>query len=289
MEKARLGFGSVHAELKKMIKRKQKDTQRTCSLDMPDNDDKPRKKEKVKSTSSVDETKSTIQREPSFPITKRRNVPLPPIPRNEEVSMYVIKDSPKSQYDYVEIEYQAESKPEKVTARIQPISVSERIPADTKATTKFDVSRPTLHRSQGLGIPTKPPISCPVPSSPESPASKDEQSVFDYGTVEDHYDDIKYPTSEIEGNTDLDKPLSATDIDKPPSNTSFFLYTVDEVVQCLQYCGMSKLAKVCKEHKLDGGFFESTRGDHIHSLFNLSRLDVLKLEKIYEGWRPKLA
>lgn len=69
----------------------------------------------------------------------------------------------------------------------------------------------------------------------------------------------------------------------------FYLYTVEEVVECLKMCNLEKFAVLCSTHKLDGAFFKNFALDQLLSEpFCLSKIDQMKVVKMIEdGWRPR--
>lgn len=73
------------------------------------------------------------------------------------------------------------------------------------------------------------------------------------------------------------------------SKDDFYLYTVEELVECLKLCRLEKFAVLCNSHKLDGAFFKNFALDQLLSEpFCLSNLELIKFKKMIEdGWRPK--
>lgn len=76
--------------------------------------------------------------------------------------------------------------------------------------------------------------------------------------------------------------------DHASGDTEFYKYSVDEVVECLNFCALVQLAKVCQEEKLDGEYFRGLTADDMKKQpFNMNRFFICKLFKVIEGWRPK--
>lgn len=65
--------------------------------------------------------------------------------------------------------------------------------------------------------------------------------------------------------------------------------TVDELVVCLEYCKIANLARTCKEKGLDGCFLSSLSDEKLKEPpFCLELIDLLKINNMKKGWRPKL-
>lgn len=76
----------------------------------------------------------------------------------------------------------------------------------------------------------------------------------------------------------------------PDIETVFYTYTVEEVYECFQNCGMSKFAKDCKENALDGNFFKDIDLNVFKDdPFSLKTFDIFKVSRIVKyGWKPVL-
>ena len=73
-----------------------------------------------------------------------------------------------------------------------------------------------------------------------------------------------------------------------PKTRQFFLYTVEEVVDCFEECGLPQLAEICKEETVDGEYFQDLMDDELtQEPFCLGPFHVSKVRKIIEGWRPR--
>ena len=81
--------------------------------------------------------------------------------------------------------------------------------------------------------------------------------------------------------------------DAPPIPTSSASalqgMSCSELCSRLQKCGMSHVAKACKEKSLDGAFFTRLSNDILMKPpFSLDEFEVnTKLKKIKAGWVPK--
>ena len=94
-----------------------------------------------------------------------------------------------------------------------------------------------------------------------------------------------------------ERPLSAAIVPfiqatkpKPPirPRMQFFLYTVEEVVECFNECAMPQLANVCREEQLDGEYFKDLGDEDLaQEPFCLKSFHISKVRKIIAGWRPK--
>lgn len=80
-----------------------------------------------------------------------------------------------------------------------------------------------------------------------------------------------------------------TKIDGPDQCGDFYSYTVEELVDCLNLCGLKRLAMECNTHRLDGEFFRKFDLNELkNEPFSLNRIELLKVRKVIEnGWRPK--
>ncbi|XP_045213603.2 uncharacterized protein LOC123564255 [Mercenaria mercenaria] len=69
---------------------------------------------------------------------------------------------------------------------------------------------------------------------------------------------------------------------------TFYNYTVDEIVECLNNCALSKLAEICEQNQLDGEYFRSLTTDDLKKEpFLMNWFYISKLFKVINGWRPK--
>ena len=94
-----------------------------------------------------------------------------------------------------------------------------------------------------------------------------------------------------------ERPLSAAIVPfvqeakpKPPirPRMQFFLYTVEEVVECFNECAMPQLANVCREEHLDGEYFKDLGDEDLaQEPFCLKSFHISKVRKIIAGWRPR--
>ena len=94
-----------------------------------------------------------------------------------------------------------------------------------------------------------------------------------------------------------ERPLSAAIVPfiqetkpKPPirPRMQFFLYTVEEVVECFNECAMPQLANVCREEQLDGEYFKDLGDEDLaQEPFCLKSFHISKVRKIIAGWRPR--
>lgn len=66
----------------------------------------------------------------------------------------------------------------------------------------------------------------------------------------------------------------------------FHELSVVELVACLEKCGLKEMAEVCQTEKLDGSFISQLSPEELQEL-NLSPIQVMKLNKVKSGWRPK--
>ena len=94
-----------------------------------------------------------------------------------------------------------------------------------------------------------------------------------------------------------ERPLSAAIVPfvqetkpKPPirPRMHFFLYTVEEVVECFKECALPQLANVCREEQLDGEYFKDLGDEDLaQEPFCLKSFHISKVRKIIAGWRPR--
>lgn len=69
----------------------------------------------------------------------------------------------------------------------------------------------------------------------------------------------------------------------------FYKLNTDQVVDCLNYCCLTKLAKVCGEKKLNGEHFRTITADELkEEPFEMNWFYISKFFKVIDGWRPKL-
>ena len=65
--------------------------------------------------------------------------------------------------------------------------------------------------------------------------------------------------------------------------------SVKELVLCLKHCALPQLAKLCDENTIDGKFlFDLQEHDLRDKPYSLSDIEVAKVKKMKEGWRPKI-
>lgn len=65
--------------------------------------------------------------------------------------------------------------------------------------------------------------------------------------------------------------------------------SVQDVVRCLHQCALPKLANLCDENAIDGKFLSDLKDDELRDKpFSLNNIEVAKLKKMREGWRPKI-
>jgi hypothetical protein len=65
--------------------------------------------------------------------------------------------------------------------------------------------------------------------------------------------------------------------------------SVKELVLCLNQCALPQLAKLCVENTIDGIFlFDLQDHDLRDKPYSLNNIEVAKVKKMKEGWRPKI-
>ena len=65
--------------------------------------------------------------------------------------------------------------------------------------------------------------------------------------------------------------------------------SVKELVLCLNQCALPQLAKLCDENTIDGEFlFDLQEHDLRDKPYSLNKIEMLKVKKMKEGWRPKI-
>jgi len=65
--------------------------------------------------------------------------------------------------------------------------------------------------------------------------------------------------------------------------------SVKELVLCLNQCALSQLAKLCVENTIDGIFlFDLQDHDLRDKPYSLNNIEMAKVKKMKEGWRPKI-
>ena len=136
-------------------------------------------------------------------------------------------------------------------------------------------------------------------SAPNSPSINDLRKTKVTNVCDTIDDENEYITPDIVEHVKSKTPISATvapyiqEVRNPAaalslSPTPFFLYSVEEVVQCFVECALTQLAKLCKEENLDGEFFRDITDDVLmQEPFCLKPFHVSKVRKIIEGWRPR--
>ena len=65
--------------------------------------------------------------------------------------------------------------------------------------------------------------------------------------------------------------------------------SVKELVLCLNQCALPQLAKLCDENTIDGEFlFDLQEHDLRDKPYSLNKIEMIKVKKMKEGWRPKI-
>ena len=118
--------------------------------------------------------------------------------------------------------------------------------------------------------------------------SKNTKADFDGECVKE--DRMKSVTAERPLSAAIVPFIQETNKPKPPirPRMNFFIYTVEEVVECFNECAMPQLANVCREEHLDGEYFKDLGdGDLAQEPFCLKSFHISKVRKIIAGWRPR--
>ena len=65
--------------------------------------------------------------------------------------------------------------------------------------------------------------------------------------------------------------------------------SVKELVLCLNQCALPQLAKLCDENTIDGEFLFDLQEQELRDKpYSLNNIEMLKVKKMKEGWRPKI-
>jgi hypothetical protein len=65
--------------------------------------------------------------------------------------------------------------------------------------------------------------------------------------------------------------------------------SVKELVLCLNQCALPQLAKLCDENTIDGEFLFDLQEQQLRDKpYSLNNIEMLKVKKMKEGWRPKI-
>ena len=75
----------------------------------------------------------------------------------------------------------------------------------------------------------------------------------------------------------------------PTTSMGVSQMSVKELVLCLNQCDLPQLAKLCVENTIDGKFlFDLQEHDLRDKPYSLNNIEVTKVKKMKEGWRPKI-
>ena len=75
----------------------------------------------------------------------------------------------------------------------------------------------------------------------------------------------------------------------PTTSMGVSQMSVKELVFCLNQCALPQLAKLCVENTIDGKFlFDLQEHDLRDKPYSLNNIEVVKVKKMKEGWRPKI-
>ena len=65
--------------------------------------------------------------------------------------------------------------------------------------------------------------------------------------------------------------------------------SVKELVLCLNQCALPQLAKLCDENTIEGEFLFDLQEQELRDKpYSLNKIEMLKVKKMKEGWRPKI-
>ena len=65
--------------------------------------------------------------------------------------------------------------------------------------------------------------------------------------------------------------------------------SLKELVLCLNQCALPQLAKLCDENTIEGEFLFDLQEQEIRDKpYSLNKIEMLKVKKMKEGWRPKI-
>lgn len=75
----------------------------------------------------------------------------------------------------------------------------------------------------------------------------------------------------------------------PTTSMGVSQMSVKELVICLNQCALPELAKLCDKNTIDGKFlFDLQDRDLRDKPFSLNNIEVCKVNRMKEGWRPKI-
>ena len=84
------------------------------------------------------------------------------------------------------------------------------------------------------------------------------------------------------------KSTAKENVNSESKREEFYKLDVDEVVDCLNNCCLTRLADVCKEKQFNGEFFRTVTDEELKAApFEMNWFYVSKLFKVMDGWRPK--
>lgn len=68
----------------------------------------------------------------------------------------------------------------------------------------------------------------------------------------------------------------------------FYKLSVEEVIECLSNCSLTRLAKVCEEKQLNGEHFRNITSDDLkEEPYEMNWFYISKFFRVLDGWRPK--
>ena len=115
---------------------------------------------------------------------------------------------------------------------------------------------------------------------------------------DDDDDEVTYDYPDISKMTNLPPPQSqgrpivrvqpSTRV-VPTTSTSVSQMSVKDLVLCLNQCALPELAKLCDKHTIDGKFLSDLKDHDLRDKpYSLNIIEVAKVQKMKEGWRPKI-
>ncbi|XP_060580240.1 uncharacterized protein LOC132737026 [Ruditapes philippinarum] len=123
-------------------------------------------------------------------------------------------------------------------------------------------------------------------NSGNSTMTNDSQAM--YATPRSTLNTSAVPSKTNHQNAESESVHADINSDNGNRKADFYHYTVDEVVDCLNDCALTKLANICKADQLDGEYLTSLTTDELkEDPFNMNWYHISKLIKVIDGWRPK--
>ncbi|CAG2240044.1 unnamed protein product [Mytilus edulis] len=213
----------------------------------------------------------------------------------------VTQPLPSPTYDKkLETPFPSQSSPRTKTRHKPPQSPSTQVhqekPSPLRVKTADIINLPPKPR--GKKVKPVPPIkdshSKPAPITTDSNPKLDEE-ISDEEMQDYDYPDISkmlpMPPSQQSQNRPVVRvqPSTRNITSVTTSSERMSQMSVQDVVRCLHQCALAKLANLCDENAIDGKFLSDLKDEELRDKpFSLNNIEVAKLKKMKEGWRPKI-